>query len=447
MRRTAIVLTMVLSTICSHAQQMTLQQCLDSALTYNRRIISARLDLTSAKEQRKDAFTNYFPEVSANIMAFHSMDKMIKGNGTYPDELSMLGEPYSRLSGQPYSIEELNKGYSAAITLTMPLYAGGQITTGNRLAKIQEDVTDIRMRMTEKDVTQNVTECYWQLACLQYKLNTLYSAEKLVDALHQQVEQYVRNGVTTRNDLLKIDIRKKEIEGNKVRLTSAINVMTLSLANQIGMNVHDITIDVNDTRDIDLPTYADSRATAEKRDELLMAERNVEAKKNEVSMQRAKSMPKVAVGVSAYHSGFGGISETIKRNIDTKMTNGVVFGTMSIPISEWWSGSHGMRQKKALHKKAENEYEEIRESLCVDIENAWSEVLSAYKQYEISRSAVTQTEENLRIMTEQYKAGTTHITDLLDAEALNRQAHDEESQAKASYQIKLNDYKRKTNEI
>ena len=46
--------------------------------------------------------------------------------------------------------------------------------------------------------------------------------------------------------------------------------------------------------------------------------------------------------------------------------------------------------------------------------------------------------------TDQYRAGTETLSDLQDAETLNRQARSQLSDALATYQVKLADYTRKT---
>ena len=126
------------------------------------------------------------------------------------------------------------------------------------------------------------------------------------------------------------------------------------------------------------------------------------------------------------------------------MTNGLVFGTLSIPIMSWWGGRHAIRRTQMKLLQAQNEAQDAREQLSVDIEAAWSQLTEAYKQVEIARTSVEEAAENLRMSTDQYNAGTETISDLLDAETLNRQARNQLSEAMATYQIRLADYLRKT---
>ena len=47
------------------------------------------------------------------------------------------------------------------------------------------------------------------------------------------------------------------------------------------------------------------------------------------------------------------------------------------------------------------------------------------RQMVVAREAITQSEENLRLNKAYYEAGMSTITDLLDAQALDRQAKDD----------------------
>jgi len=71
----------------------------------------------------------------------------------------------------------------------------------------------------------------------------------------------------------------------------------------------------------------------------------------------------------------------------------------------------------------------------------------AYKQIAIAQSSVDEAAENLRMSTDQYNAGTETLSDLLDAETLNRQARNQLSEALATYQVRLADYRRKTRSV
>ena len=217
------------------AQKLTLEQCLERARQNNHELRNAAFEIEAASEQRKEAFTNYFPRISANVLAFKLFDEMVKSEGTYPQEIMALGQQFSPLVGLPFSVSEFDRAYSLSATLVQPLFQGGQIVYGNKLAKVQEDVSTLKQQLTEKEVLQKVTECYWQLAQVRYNLSTIEAAEKQLDAVMTQVENFLKAGVTTRNSVLQVRLRQQEISSNRLKLENADHVLRLLLAQQIGI--------------------------------------------------------------------------------------------------------------------------------------------------------------------------------------------------------------------
>lgn len=445
MKRTLFIYIALLLPFAAVAQSYTLEQCLDLARTNNRTLQNAALEVKAATEQKKEAFSNYFPQISANVMAFRTFDEVMKGDGTIPQEIAMLGQQFIPMIGMPYSYSELNRGYSVTGTLMQPLYTGGQIINGNKLANIGKDVAYLQQHLQEKDVLQKVTECYWQIASVKYNQQTIDAADKQLAAVMQHVKNVVDAGVTTRNALLQVKLRQQELASNRLKLENAERLLTLLLAQQIGIPADQpFSIIIPQTDDIQMPVKADNQTAVSERIEYQLAAKGVDAQRLQVKMELGKNLPTVAAGIMGYHTGFGGISSNVKQYMDTRMNNGLVLGTLSVPISSWIGGTHAIRRQKAKLEQARNTLLDAQEQLNIDIESSWLNLVEAYKQIDIAKVSVEEAEENLRMNMDQYKAGTVTLTDLLDAETLNRKTQDELSTAKANFQIRLADYKRKT---
>ena len=431
------------------AQKLTLEQCLERAKQNNHELRNAAFEIEAASQQKKEAFTNYFPRISANVMAFRCFDELIKADGTYPQEIAAISTQFIPLIGTPFSISEFNRGYGITGTLIQPLFHGGQIVYGNRLAGVQEDVMTLKQQLTEKEVLQKVTECYWQLATVRYNLSTIEAAEKQMEAVMTQVENFLKAGVTTRNSQLKVSLRQQELSSARLKLENADHVLRLLLAQQIGIEPAeaDKNFDiVLEDKPVEQPIEASDGAlnlSPDHREELQLLGKAVEAQELQVKMERGKYLPHLAVGLAGYHAGIGGFSETAKSYLPSSLNNGLVFGTLSIPISDWWGGSHAIKRQKIKLQQAQSDRENARQMLQIDIEHAWTNLQEAYKQTQIAQASCDEAAENLRMTTDQYRMSTCTLTDLLDAETLNRQAQNGLAQAKASYQIALADYRRK----
>lgn len=429
------ILFSLLSLICIAQEKLSLEQCLDSARLYNHALQNAALSIDAANLTVSEARTHYYPTVAANVMAFYAFDKMMKGDGTIPAEVAAISPALAAYAGQPYAIRELNSAYNATLSVMQPIYAGGQIHTANKLAELQRDVNHLKYSMELRELEQKITENYWQIVTVKYNLSTLDAADRQVGEVYRQVEQFLNAGLCNQNDLLRVKLRQQELASQRLRLNNAQHVLLLLLAQQIGLANHNIDIESGVPNDKVILNDQLSFANGQNnREEIALATKAIETAELQIKMERAKLMPTVGVGLVGYNVGIGGLSSTTRNIVKTNQLNAMVAATVSVPISAWWGGSKAIKRRKLELQQSQNTLLDTQEKIRVDIESAWADLRQAYQQIDIARASVEQAAENLRISSLQYKAGTETLSNLLDAETLNRQAQNSLSNALADYQ-------------
>ena len=122
----------------------------------------------------------------------------------------------------------------------------------------------------------------------------------------------------------------------------------------------------------------------------------------------------------------------------------MVFATVSIPISEWWGGSYAIRRKKLAEQEAKEQLADNTEKLNIRMQKAWNDVVEAQSQMTLADRSVEQTAENLRIHRDTYQAGTSTMSDLLQAQLLYQQACDKKTDAFIDFQNAKTAYRHAT---
>lgn len=74
------------------------------------------------------------------------------------------------------------------------------------------------------------------------------------------------------------------------------------------------------------------------------------------------------------------------------------------------------------------------------MQKAWIDLQDAYKQILIARTSIEQSTENLRLNNDYYSAGTSTMSDLLDAQTMFQQSRDKYVDAYAQFRIKTVEY-------
>ena len=402
--------------LCVSAQsRYTLDECIDLALQNNVRTKNAANDLRMAEQQQKSAFTRYFPSVSATGIGFLADKGLL--------EMDMGGQRMSLLKN----------GVIGGVSATMPLFTGGQIVQGNKFAKVNVEVNRLRRRQSQDEVRLTVEQYFWQVVMLKEKLRTRDALQAQLERLRQDVEVAVEAGVTNRNDLLQVQLRKNETRSTTLSVKNALGVSLSLLGQYIGCASD--SIDVALELDGALPPNPDSLYRSPQAALVLTAEyhlldKQVDANRLQYRMAVGRNLPTVALG--------GGYVYDNLMDRDHSFWIGGL--TVSIPLSGWWGGSHDIRRQRLQLRNAENLRDDQRQLLLIRMVNTWNALTDAYQQVEIALESIAQATENLRLQTDYYHAGTCTMSDLLEAQSLYHQSRDRYVESYAQYAVKRREY-------
>lgn len=414
----------------------TLEQVIDSAKAHNIAIRKGQRDIHFAKEQRKEAFTKFFPTVSATGAWFNANKSMAKTDVDLSQyitpelatSLSQLLPPETLAAlSQPMSLSMMKNGVIASVSAIQPIFAGGQIINGNKLAKIGEEVSRLQLQLTEDEVEKTAEEYFWQIVTLEEKQRTLEAVAAMLNDIHKDVTLAVQAGLVLRNDLLQVELRKNEVESQQVKLQNALSLVRMLLAQYCGFHDTEFTLRYQPEAPSPLAFKRDHQQALLTIPEYQLLDKQVEATTLQKKMAIGENLPSVAVGAGYnYHN-----------LLDNDQTFGMLFATVSVPISNWWGGSHHIKRTKLAQQQAIEDRDNNIQLLSIRMQKAWNDVEEAYQQLSIADRSIVQAEENLRIQRNCYQSGTITMSDLLEAQMLHQQALDHRTDAFADYQNKL----------
>ena len=315
----------------------------------------------------------------------------------------------------------------------LPLYAGGQIATGNKLAKVGIEVSTLKHNISANEVKLNITQYFWNIVMLKEKLNTLAIVDNQLKTIEQNVNTAVNAGVANRNDLLQVNLKRNELKSSRITVENCITICRNMLSQSMGLGIDSIDVVCSIAEQMPQPPsylYTSAHDAVQQTSEYQLLQQNVKAQKLQYKMSVGKNMPTVSVGGMYSYN-----------NLMDKSQNSLIgLATVSIPISNWIGGSHNMKRQKNEVRNAENSLKDNGELLVINIKNKWNTLNEAYKQIEISRNSIGQSKENLRLHTDYYNAGTCTMSDLLEAQTMFQQSKDRFVENVTQYEIRKTEY-------
>ncbi len=418
---------------------LTLAESKELALRSNAASQNSRLEARAARQTRLSVLPGYFPNISAMGFMFNA-EKNLMEMKTQGGNLPVYdGNPAHLFTATQFAyfpssvMGLLKEGTIGQISAIQPVFAGGRIIAGNQLAALGADAAGLQSSLAGDEVVRKTEELYWQKVALDEKAKTLARYQDMLDTLLRQVEDAHRAGLIMKNDVLKVRLKRNELRLNHSKLDNGRALAGMAFCQYLGIP-WDSTLVLRDEMSVDVDPqalYVDKSAALQNRDEYALLKLAVRAEKLQTRLKRGEFLPQAGVGVSGLY---------MKLDEGEDRTIGILFGTISLPISAWWGGSHQLQERHLREEIAKNNLRDKTELLLLQMEKAWQDLTNAHEQYTLGLEAVEESQENLRINDDSYKNGLITVADLLQAQAQLQQAQDELTEAKANYLLKRTIY-------
>ena len=418
--------------------KLSLDSCKALALRNNLEIKNAALDVEAAQEVKKQAFTKYFPNVSAMAGGYYAAKPLFEygiddiENANARQWLHNLYYEYGAAIGLPDRISLCENGVLTGAMVLQPVYMGGQIVNGNRLAKVGVEAAKLQGELTQDRILQQVEEYYWLIISLQEKLKTLKQAQMFLDTLQRDVNAAAEAGLVSKNDPLKVKLKWNEVYYNLEKLQNSILLATDALRQMIGQDkgVLILTDTIGDISEWQA-RWTDLGRAVLCRKEAQLLDLQVDAEKLKKKMTLGETLPHLTVGGTA---SYGNLV------FDHYTANALAFATLQVPLTGWWEASHKLKQHDILIQKAENERADLLQKMYLEVMQAWNNVGEAYNQYKLTGMTLQDAEANLLDAKANYDAGMIPVSELLEAQTLLMQAQNQRTDALIDLKIKAERY-------
>lgn len=392
-------------------------QCVAMALENNRKALAAKNNVEAAINLRKEAFTKYFPEISATGLAFWANHDIIQYNVLDIIELGLI-----------------KNGKMAGVQALQPIFMGGQIFNGNKLAELGEEVARIRRQQTDNELRLTTETLFWKLNTLKSSMEVLNTAVAFLDTLEMQVKTAVDAGLVTRNDLLKVQLKRNGYMADRVDLENGILLVKMLLGQYVGLGTSGC-IDIHAEVPENVPQYPADIYTSSAEalpltSDYKLLQKNVEAKRLEKRLMIGSNLPTVALGAGWYYHDL----------FDQNHNFGAIQLGVEIPLSGWWGGAYGIKRSEIELKNARNELEDLSEQLQISMSEKWNNLTASHRKMEIEHLGIEQSEENLYLNRMYYDAGMCTLSDLLEAETSHREALERYADAYGKYRTAYAEY-------
>lgn len=392
-----------------------LQDALVKAYQSNPQLLAERANLRATDEEVAQAIAQWRPRVTINgdYSKIHSENKTD----------TLLGPSNTVTRTEPWS---------ADVTATQTVFAGGRILAQRRQADANVDAGRARLRSTEQTVFLGTVSSYMNVvrdeAVLKLNAANVGLLKKQLEAARARFDV----GEITRTDVAQAEARFAAGQAGETSAQAALKASRLAYERAVGEAPG--TLDAKPV----VPTLPESEAQAREianvqNPGLVAARAQEKAAGYGIDFAVGQMLPTVTVQASYGRSGQERGRESIGD--DSRLT-----ATASVPLYQGGAEWSGIRQAKELRNRARLNVEDARRGSDEGVQNAWESYRAAKASSEANRQQVKAAEIAFEGVQQELEVGSRTTLDVLDQqqELLNARValvRSERDEVVASYSL------------
>lgn len=463
----AILLLLVIAGIAigekSVAQTVSLDSCRRMALHSNKTLKIASEAVKGAEYTKKAAFAGYLPSIDASATYMYNQHKTsllsedaklptmffnpLTGKYEYdlligpdlqpvkdPATGSYIPEVVAVIPKDALTFDTRNV-FAGAITLTQPIFMGGEIRALNDIAKYTEEALEAGRNSLTQDVIYNVDEAYWLVVSLKAKRKLAQSFVNVVDTLHYNVKAMLDEGVATKADLLAVDVKLNEARIALTKVENGLSLARMSLAQQCGLPVDtEMILEDEEVEGINtaLPDYAyNIEDVYARRQDLEAVRKGIGVMKGQEKLALGSMLPKLGL-VGAYTFSTPNLIDGFSKKIGGGFSIGAA---ITIPIWHWGGNYNKYRAAKSATNAQRLLLEDLEEKVQLQLNQAKFKFQEAFKTYDMAVSNLDSAAENLRCAEDGFREGVLTTNDVIMAQTGWLQANSEKIDAEIGIRL------------
>lgn len=397
---------------------LNLPKTVQMALDYNRDIKNSQYALKKAEYAINQAQAGKKPTVD---YTFGAQRSRATDAATYSRAASLMG-----------SANSISNAFSNGISVNIPLYTGGLVEGQIDVAKLGKTNAQEEILRVEQATKYSAIEGYYGLLAYQELQGVYHEAVDNLQGHLDNVQAQYNVGTKAKVDVLSSDVSLANAKTTAITADNNVaiaesnlnNILGLPLETKLNLADHQLPFD---TYNISLQEAMDY--AMKYRPEVLQAAIAVQEAERSIDIADAGNKPTVAI------TGGNDWADNTFPGIDANKRSWKVAAGVTYNFYDGGATKAKVNQAKQDLLVARETEQKTRESVQLQVKQAYLNIRSAAQKVEETQTVVDQARENYRIQNIRYQAGVGINLDVLDAQLSLNQAQVNHIQALYDYNV------------
>ena len=393
----------ILTGIVMHAQaqekSLTLNEAITLGLENSKQLKLSQARVKEAVSQYNQVKDKALPTASTSFAYNHA---------------EILNDKFQLGNSEPFDLPTRADAFVGTVSVEQLVFQGNKLKYAKLSTELLTHVAELDIDKNKQEIAYNIVNAY----CNLYKV---LQSEKVVEqdlqAINRQIKQsqrFFEQGIVTKNDVLRFQLQKSNIELTGLDLENNRKVVNFNLNILLGLPENTVLkideIPVNGSIAAGLTNYIDTAFS--NREELKQIDLQTQVADYNIKSVKADLLPALGVGASMYYINPSGkfIPPTNQFLAPVSLA-----ATVSWNIGSLWTNKNKVAEARIQKEESLINKSILQDQLKTEVNNDYQNYLKSMDRVDILQTSIAQAEENDKILESKYQNNVASVTDRIDA--------------------------------
>jgi outer membrane protein len=325
------------------------------------------------------------------------------------------------LGEESLSLPTSANAYLGTLSVNQAIWQGNKLKYARESTTLLTEVARLDAVNDKDQIAYSIIDAYYNLYKVLQSKKVVDQNLTTIDAQIKQAQRFFDQGIVTKNDVLRFQLQRSNIELNGIDLENNRRIINYNMDILLGLpegtQLAIAQITETDHSAAPLTAYLDTAMS--NRPEFQQFDLRTRVAETNIKSVKANTSPTLSASASAYYVGIAANPIPKSGNFITPISAGLTLG--------WDFGTLWTNKNKVNEAKLQREEVIINKGITTD--NIKNEVNQSYQNYKAAldkiallQTSINQAQENNRILENKYRSNISTATDRADAQTLLYQA-------------------------
>ena len=399
----AIIISTGLSVVAQDTLSVSKSDVLEKVNDKNLQIKIAEKAFKSAQADYRQSNALFMPNISASHTAITTTNPLMAFGSKLNQEILTQADFNPALLNDPEHIEN----FATMIEVQQPLINLDGLYE-RKAAKAKMDAMGLQTERTKEYLQLEVSKAYMQLQLAYKAVGVLTKANETAQGNLKMVENYFKNGMLQKTDLLDVQVRVNEVANQLQYAKSNVQNASDYLAFLLNEDMNGKVFKPSEALENQIQVEENVATISENRKDIQAMDKATEA--------YGKMFQSTKLGFLPRLNAFGNYQMYDDKLFGTSAKGYLLGAQLSWNVFDGYKSIGKNQKAKADFQKAEAEAEQYKKQSQLELNKTNRQLADAENKVNLSKLAFEQAQESYRIRKNRFEQGLEKTTDLLMAE-------------------------------